>query len=221
MLQRTLARFRSTRGRIAAAAILAVAAAAAGAGCGASTQLIDAWRDPQWAGQPTRKALVASPRQDPLRQRLWEDAFVEQLRTNGVQAVPAYSLLGGAEIDSAKVAALMEDGAFDSFILVRRGAVETNTYRVPGSTTVQPSALVRDPFWGTLRQTYREVTTEGYTESETVVSYNAMLWQTDRDGKHQMSWSARTETIDPTSSSQASVEVAKAMVSGMKKADAL
>ena len=69
--------------------VLACAALMLG-GC-ASSKLVAQWNDPQFAGQPPRgaKVMVACEAQDLTLRRLCVDRMSEQLRSAGVQPLPA------------------------------------------------------------------------------------------------------------------------------------
>ncbi|HEY6948485.1 MAG TPA: hypothetical protein VI297_06675 [Gemmatimonadales bacterium] len=67
----------------------AVLCAVTVAACASSSRLVDTWVRPDYAGGPMRSMLVLVVRRDPVRRRIWEDAFVSALAEKGVQATPS------------------------------------------------------------------------------------------------------------------------------------
>lgn len=94
------------------------------AGC-ASTTLTNSWRSPDYSGTMTSLVVVGVSKQASVR-RVFEDEFAAQLRSQGVRAMPSYTLVP-------------EDGPIDKEIL--RSAVDsTNADAVIITRTTRPAA---------------------------------------------------------------------------------
>jgi hypothetical protein len=83
-------------GGCAAAAILCACAA---------TSVKKTWKSPEFAGPPVTKIAVITVDERGFLRRGFENRFVEQLKQQGVSAIPTYELLSLAEINRDKPAA--------------------------------------------------------------------------------------------------------------------
>ena len=77
---------RRTWGAVAPVALLALAVTA---GCAAQSEMTNLWKDPSFTSGPMRNVLVVALRKDPVRRRMWEDAFVDELGARGLSATPS------------------------------------------------------------------------------------------------------------------------------------
>ncbi|PYM04687.1 MAG: hypothetical protein DMD82_13680 [Candidatus Rokuibacteriota bacterium] len=48
------------------------------------------WKDPTFTSTTIHNVLVVGVRKNPVRRRIWEDAFVKGLGVRGVIATPSY-----------------------------------------------------------------------------------------------------------------------------------
>lgn len=194
-------------------------------GCAGSTRMTDVWKSPTWNAPPMKRVAVYVARKDPLRQRVWEDAVVAELKEAGVEAFPSYLYFADGRIDSVKARQLLLENRIDGFVMIKNAGRRSESYYVPGTTRREPAGWYRDPFWGTWTQVYREISTPGYTETETVASYDAYVFRTRAaeapPGEDNLVWSARTEAVDPRSPKDAGQRVARQIVPALRKAGIL
>lgn len=191
-------------------------------GCAPGTQVIDQWKDPGFAGGAVRNVMVYRAHKNPVSERIWEDNMVRALAEKGIKAVPFYTLHpSDGPVDSATVRAAIARGGFDGFLMVKRAGTREESYYVPGTVVREAGGFRRDPFWGTWRQVYRETTTPGYTETDLISSYDAYLYTTPGGEHNSMVWSARIESRNPGTPTEASTRAVKQIVSALKKAGLL
>lgn len=62
--------------------------------CSPTTELVNVWKDPALQA-PINHVLVIAMRRDPIRRRLWEDAFVTQLEAAWRDRASIVSLVPG------------------------------------------------------------------------------------------------------------------------------
>ena len=186
--------------------VAALAATLAGA-CASSSSLVNLWKDPQQPTQPMRKVLVIAVKKDPLTRRIWEDVFTSELGRRGVEATPSYRAFPDATPDTEQVIQEVTTHAQDGVFVVHKLGTETGQRFVPGYVTTEP--VLRYNRWANAYYTYyREVREPGYTETEKIVHYQVDVWSTQGE-RGALVWSGTTQSIDPTSSREASQEISR------------
>jgi len=187
---------------------LALALGLVTAGCAANTELVNMWRDPQYTGPPLKSAFVIVLRRDPVRRRQWEDSFVTQLAKHGVDAMPSYRVYPDELPDTATVQEDVDRHGYDAIIMSSsEGSSEVASYR-PGYVTTEP-VTVFQPMWGTYVTYYRDVYHPGGTETNTSVHIRTDVWRRKGRLEGTLAWSGTSATIDPTSTTSFSHEVAE------------
>jgi hypothetical protein len=185
------------------------------AGCGGGARLTNMWRDPNYSQGTMTSVYVVALRKDPIRRRMWEDAFVNELARRGVTAEPSYLAFPDAVPDTQQVVAQVREKKYDGVLASRRLPTrEVKTY-VPGYTTQEP-VTVQSPWTMVYRTYYQEVTVPGYTEVDRVVRFETDLWTT-KEGGHLV-WSGTTEMMNPTSGSHVRDEITEKIVPELAKA---
>jgi hypothetical protein len=194
--------------------VVGCAALALLAGCAASG-LVDEWRDAAYREPPLRKVVVLDMRGDQVRRRIWEDAFVRELRDHHVEAVPSYELVPDAPPDTSRIAEMVAEKGFDGVILVHRLPADTRAQHVPGYVTTVPRTRY-DRWSGRYATYFREVYHPGYTETERVVRAEISVWLAR--GEQRMLWAATGQSFDPRDATQASHDMASAVVERLARA---
>jgi hypothetical protein len=183
-------------------------------GC-TSTSLTNMWKDPSYQNAPMTNMLVISVNKDPLRRRLWEDALVAELSTHNVVVTPSYRLFPNALPDTQQTIATIREKKFDAVLVVKRLPTEISTHYVKGYSTAEPR-IKYDRWTKTYYTVYRNVETEGYSDTDRVVRHEVNvwatkdLWTTQEGGR--MIWTGTGETLDPTSREAVRSEVVDAIV---------
>jgi hypothetical protein len=158
----------------------------------ASTTVTGSWRDEAYMGRPNR-ALVVLVTAKPTVMRLFEDNFSQQLKTRGIDAVSAYTLMPSEDKpDKESIAAAAEKINADSLFITR--LVDKKSYEVyyPGSVYVAAPGYYT-PGWGDYYNrgyTYYS-TSPGYAYEQAILYVETQLWDV-KDNK--LIWSVITET---------------------------
>ncbi len=143
---RTTARLAARTARaIAVALVLGLCAS----GCAPSSRITQLWKDPAYSGAPMKSMMVFCIKKDPVRQRVWEDAFVTELAKCGVQATPSYTLFVNGQVDTLKAHDAIDQGVRDGFLMVKNLGKDTKTTVIPGMTTREVVGRHYDPVWRT------------------------------------------------------------------------
>jgi hypothetical protein len=159
-------------------------------GCSQS-QMTQMWRDPSYNDGTMKKVFAIAVRKDPVRRRIWEDAFVEELAAHGVSAVASYSFFPSEVPDSMQVSDVVSKEGCDGVAVSVRLPDATDETYVAGYTRREP-VIVSGPFLNQYATYWRDVQVPGYTETSQVRRYQTSVWTTQNGGR--MIWSVTIET---------------------------
>jgi len=160
-------------------------------GCSQS-RMTEMWKDPSY-NEPMKKVFAVAVRNDPVRRRIWEDAFVEELNAHGVSAVASYHMFPSQVPDSVQVCDFVQEEGFDGVaVSVRLPNATEDTY-VPGYTK-RELATVSGPFLHGYTTYWKDVQVPGYIETSEVRRFRTSVWTTQEGGR--MIWSGTIETTD-------------------------
>ena len=161
-------------------------------GCSQS-QMTDVWKDPSYNEGTMKKVFAVAVRRDPVRRRIWEDAFVEELKAHGVSAVASYTMFPSDVPDSSQVSDAVRRDGFDGVVIaVRLPNVTQETY-VAGYTK-RELVTVSGPFLHGYTTYWKDVQVPGYTETNQVCRFQTNVWTTQSSGR--LIWSGTIETAD-------------------------
>ena len=97
-------------------------------GCSAANPIVSEWRNPAYSSGNFQRVLVGGLGEDTSVRRNFEDEFVSQLRTAGVDAVPSYRLLAENEkYDETRLKEAAKKANMDAVLLARLIQVEQKT----------------------------------------------------------------------------------------------
>lgn len=182
-------------------------------GC-ATTEVTNAWKDPQYGGPPLRKVLVVGVSNQGSARRTFEDTFAKSLGDAGVEAISSHTLLArdGQIPEDALKKAVADSGA-DGVLIARM--VERQT-----DLQVTPSALP-PPIYGARRYYYGAYTGAwiGYYEPATVQTFHYILGEITvfHAQKPEPMWSATTRTQEPDDVAKATEGYAKVVIPALRK----
>jgi len=112
--------------------LVALALVSVVSGC-SSTKLVTQWENPQAVPARFSRILVIGVTQQAATRRLFEDAFVAKLRTEGVEAVPSYQLIPeDGQVDEARLQEAVTRAQADGVLMTRLLGVERKTEIAPG-----------------------------------------------------------------------------------------
>ena len=192
---------------------LVCALAVALGGC-ASGGMTNMWVDKTYVAGPPKSMLVVAVRQDPVRRRIWEDAFTEELNARGVAATPSYRIFPELP-DTDQVIRAVQDKGYEGLLVSDRLETTTDAVYVPGYLTTEP--VTRYNRWtGSYATNYRQVRTPGHTETIQVRSFETQLYSMRGDGS--LVWAGTMETTDALDAAAVRRSVAKLILPEMAKA---
>jgi hypothetical protein len=170
-------------------------------GC-ATTQVTRAWKDPDFPRATFNKVLVVFQNADPALRRILEDEMARDISN----AVPAYSLLGDAEIrDVERVRTRLREQGFDSAVVMRVVTVDREVTYSPARMYVVPGYY--RGFYGYWRYGWGTVYDPGYLRTDRIVHIATNVYDVRAD---KLVWASQSETFNPTSLRSAIAEVVKA-----------
>jgi hypothetical protein len=175
-----------------ALAPIAVLLALAAAGCASQFEMIDVWRDPTFTSGPVRNVLVVGLRKDPVRRRLWEDAFTRELKLRGVDAAPSYQIFRDAPPDTQDVIEVVRKNGYGAVLSSVRLPDEEHSTFVAGTFSRQP-VTVQD-YLGRFHTYWREVQDPGHVETDDVRLVQTDIWTTSDGGR--LIWSGTLRTLE-------------------------
>lgn len=184
-------------------------------GCG-STQLVNLWRDPSYTSAPLNRIMVVAMRKDPIRRRMWEDAFVAALgkQQTGNLVAASYQLFPNEVPDTSALQESSREQGFDGILVVARVGRGILTNEIPGYTTAEPVTQYKRR-WNTYVTRYDSVYHPGYTDTSTVVSVRTDLLLAREDGR--LVWSATSKSVDPASAEEFRNAVADKVAGQLRK----
>lgn len=98
-----------------------------------TTTMGTVWADKNYQGGKIKKIFVIGVSKDPTVRRVFEDEFVDQLKSLGTDAVPSYSLIPSEEmIDRPTVESKMKEVGADGVIVTT--LIDKKTQKVQSST---------------------------------------------------------------------------------------
>lgn len=179
------------------------------AGC-TSSELVDIWSDPSFQPPSLKKMLVISASKSPVRRRIWEDAFSEELAKHAVAASPSYRLFPDALPDTEQVIQCVRSNGFDGVLVVRHLPAVTETQYLQGSV-VSEQNIRYDRRNDRFVTYYRDIEYAGYTDSTKIDLRIIDVWATGNNG--HMIWSGTSRTPEPNETAEARPEIVKLVMS--------
>jgi hypothetical protein len=197
--------------------ISAALALAALTSCGTSTKLSSSWVDPAAPGHSYNKLIVVGVAQNAGVRRTFEDEFVKELQSRGVNAAQSYQVLGEGKIDKAAAAAKLREVGADGVIVTRLVDQQTvNTY-YPPTYSAAPSAYYGG-WYGYYNMGY--MSSPGYYSEDQVLRVETNLYDLSND---KLMWSGLTDTTIPSGDApeKETLPLVAALVYDMEKKHAL
>jgi len=187
-----------------------VAAVVALHSCASSTMLVDVWHDTAYNAPAISKVLVISVAKDPIRRRLWEDAFTTELSRYTVAATPLYRQYPESLPDSAQVGAAVRSGGYEGFLVIRRIPQEKEVINVSEYVSTQAETRY-NRFLRRYETYYEDVLHPGYIDTMIYERRTVDLWVTG--DKPHIVWTGTSRTPVPAPSDELRSNVISAVLS--------
>jgi hypothetical protein len=180
-----------------------------------ASRLTDVWKDPSYNLGPMKTMIVISMKKDPVRRRLWEDAFTAEFLKYGVTATPSYYLFPDNLPDTNRIDEAIHLHGYDGVLIESRLRPQIQTTEVPAYVTTTP-VMRYNPWRHRYDTWYQEEYHPGYTDTSKTARHEADVWTTRENGR--MVWSGTCSTQNPASSQQVHEEMTGLVVSALAKA---
>jgi len=180
-----------------------------------SSHLVNVWRDPSYNFGPMRSMIVISINNDPIKRRLWEDAFVYELSKYGLNPASSYHLFPNELPDTARLIDTVRQHGYNGVLIISRLPTQTQTTTVEPYVTTTPVSHY-DSWHNRYTTRYVEESHPGYIYTSKIVSHEVNVWLTK--GSEQVVWSGICMTPDPVSSEQVHDETISLIVKELAKA---
>ena len=178
------------------------------AGC-ASSELVDIWSDSSVPLPSLKKVLIISVGKNPVKRRIWEDAFSVELAKHNVAAIPSYRSFPDSVPDTVQVIEIVKTNSFDGVLITRWLPPEMNTHYVQGEVTKDYDVRYNRGENGFITY-YRYIQHAGTIDSQKVNLRAIDVWTTSGEGR--LIWSATSETPEPNSMEEVRPEIAKLVI---------
>jgi len=172
--------------------------------------MTDMWNDATFTARPVQNVLVVALRKDPVRRRVWEDAFVSDLKSRGVNATPSYSMFVDVP-DTDAVIQAMHDKGFGAVLANVRLEPGTETQVIPGYVSKQPVTRY-NPWTNAYHTSLVNVMTPDRVESTTVQRFRTDVWSGG-----QMVWSGTLEVTEAPNAREIDKNVSNRIVPALEE----
>jgi hypothetical protein len=183
------------------------------AGC-SSSKLVDTWSVSSFQAPSLNKMLVISVAKNPIRRRIWEDAFSVELVKHDVTAMSSYRFFPDAAPDTNQVIQIIRSTGFDGVLVTRRLPTEMETRYVEEYATEEQN-VIYDPRQKRFVTYYQDLEHAGYVDTEKVDIRAIDVWATQNEGL--MIWSATSKTPEPNSMQEVRPEIVKLVTAELTK----
>jgi hypothetical protein len=184
-----------------------------------STKILTSWKAEDFTSQKLNKVLVIGmmgARDQEIRQTV-ENAMVEQLKANGVNAVAATQQYGPRtfrdmkEEDAVKMVA---GDSFDGVLVIELIDKNKEKYYTPGYVSYTPYGAIRGHWWPHYAVLYDRIYSPGYYTTSTNYTLEVNLYDAK---KEKLDYSAQARSFDPGSPNNLATDFSKTVVADMLK----
>ncbi|MEA1888431.1 MAG: hypothetical protein U9N50_01445 [Pseudomonadota bacterium] len=183
-----------------------------------STSLVNRWSDPEYKGPALQKILVIGVIKDDIQRRSFEEEFASLITGNGRTGIASYTLMPDLKSADQKeeVLAVVDKVGADGVMIVTLQGVSKEQRDVPPSVDYYPTAGMGMGYgmYGYYGMRHTAVYRPGYTVTDTVVRLDTKLFNAATE---KMIWAGKTESFNPSSAQIVVSELAKLLISDMKK----
>jgi hypothetical protein len=187
-----------------AAVLIGVALLGALSAC-VSTTLVDRWRAPDFAGPPLHKVLVVGVQRDSGRRRVWEDAMVQAMRSEHIQAIPSYQRFPNKAPSAEELAASASQDNFDGVLATHFVSAGQRNYWMPGYAGIGFGWRWR--YYGYWDSVYGP----GYVETEYRADFQSDVFTVAPNGG-KLIWTGITRSIDLNSIQSTTSQISRVLV---------
>ncbi len=175
--------------------------------------LTSTWVAPNTPPTQYRDLIVFGIAANPTVRRAYEDNFVDALKDTGVKARAAHTLLSDRDVRRAKaVQAAVERSGADGVIITYLAVDDPNAPLTNNRTHVVSG--LQDQLYPYYGRVLSDVTAPGYYADYQALRLEADLYDA---GRATLSWSGRSDRLDPSSEQTMISEVIAAIIIKLKE----
>jgi hypothetical protein len=184
-----------------------------------STKIISSWKAPDATPQKYQKILVIAmmgARDQEIREQV-ENAMVQQLQANGVNAVAATKQYGPKtfrNMTEEEAVKMVDNDNFDGVMVIELIDKQKEKYYTPGYLSYTPYGIIGGRWWPHYMVLYDRIYSPGYYTTATNYSLEVNLYDTK---KQMLEYSAQAKTFDPASAKTLANGFSKTVVGDMLK----
>lgn len=194
--------------------LLALGLLATLAAC-SSTKLTESWDNNEFSGPPAQKLLVVGMIKDAVTRRFFEQHFVAEARSKGVDAIASYEYIPNPNDHDQRdelVSLIRQTGA-NAVLVAQMKGIEKDEKYVPGRLDWFPGAYHSYGFYNYYYRSYRAIHRPGYIGSDKYLKMQLRLFDVTSE---QMIWAGNTRTKNPKSLVDTIQAIARKAVGDMK-----
>jgi len=169
------------------------------------------WKSPSYAGGALNNVLVIGLGNNSTVARMFEDSFVNSLRSRGITATQGYVALNGAAPTESNIKKVVKANRYSAVIVTTKEKEEHKTEYVQGATYMQPVYYGMYPY---VMTQYTMVQTPGYFENIKVVYISTKIYST---ANNNLIWSGESQSFNPQASQSTVNSLVGTLVSSMSK----
>jgi hypothetical protein len=170
-----------------------------------TTRLVDRWRAPDFTGPPLHKVLVVGVQRDSGRRRVWEDAMVQAMRSEHIQAIPSYQRFPDKAPSAEELAAAASQDTFDGVLATHFVSGGQRNYWMPGYAGIGFGWRWR--YYGYWDSVYGP----GYVETEYRADFQTDVFTVAPNGG-KLIWTGITRSIDLNSIQSTTSQISHVLV---------
>lgn len=181
------------------------------ASCGTTT-LTDAWQEPAFHRRDMQSVLVVAVTSNKTNRLLFEQGFVNALRSEGIQAVASHTVIGSGMPTRESVRDYLHSSKMDHVIVTHYGGQHVTKEYVPESVRTYytgPYYPYYGSYWDRNADTVT-MTREAYVDTRTQVVLMTSIFAVDSE---KLVWTGRSKSFEVGSISAGAKELAHKVVS--------
>lgn len=183
-----------------------------------STKFIGTWKNPNIGliniAEQKVATFVMNPDEGIRMGR--EETLATEMRQRGTNAVAGYTVLPGPLAkDQDKAKAFLQKAGITGAVIIRGIGQREEIYYAPDMWYTMP---YYPSFWGYWGYGWTAVYSPGYVESDTIVSFDVLVYSIEKD---TLIWAGRCEITNPKDVRKVAKELAKEAAKKMQKAGLL
>lgn len=176
------------------------------------TKITDSWKDPSYTNGPMTSVLVIAVARDQIARRSYEENFVLTLKQQGVEAYASYRESSDDPVTKEDIMAMVKKLGVKYVLITTLIGVDKEKEYHPPQTYVTPRPGLG--YYGYYYRAYDVVHEPGYYTTNVKVSMETTVYDAETE---KPVWMARSQTMNPDSSTDVVKSVISELANAMKR----